>query len=111
MRHLSASLVAGAKLSTGVHPSFSTLPTPSAEEIARAIWQRQHDALEPSTIASMVCWRDPSIPSRYWEEFLKDAEAVLSLFYSKQVLCENGSASIQKPDDISEADSAPDQDY
>jgi hypothetical protein len=94
MRHLSASSVAGAKLSAQVRPSLSASRLLGEEEIARAIWQRQHDALKPSSVASNVCWRDPSLPSRYWEEFLKDARAVLSLFNSKQVLDGNGSACI-----------------
>ncbi len=64
-----------------VHPSILSLETPKAEDIARAIWQRQRDALGPGAIAYNAEWRDQSIPSRFWDEFLLDAYAVLSLLY------------------------------
>ena len=89
MRHLSKSVLADAKLSTDVYPSILILQTPNLEEIARAIWQRQHDTLGRDSIAYNTGWRDPSLPAKYWNEYLEDARAVLSLFYSKHVSYEN----------------------
>jgi hypothetical protein len=57
-----------------------TLETPKAEEIARAIWQRQHATL-PASYGMQ--WRDQAIPARFWNEFLLDAHAVLLLLYEK----------------------------
>lgn len=54
-----------------------TLPDP--EEIARAIWLRQHSALSPDAINYRAKWRDQSIPLKYWDEFVLDAKAVLKL--------------------------------
>ena len=68
-----------------VEHSILTLKTPNVEEIARAIWQRQHDALAPDAIFCDARWRDPSIPSKFWDEFLLDAHAVLSLLYKKHI--------------------------
>jgi hypothetical protein len=59
------------------------LETPKAEEIARAIWQRQHAALSDECLSYHTKWRDESIPSRFWDEFLLDAHAVLLLLYEK----------------------------
>jgi len=67
------------------YPSILILETPNIEDIARAIWQRQRDALHPNAIAHDVGWRDQSIPARYWDEFLLDAQAVLSLFYKEHI--------------------------
>ena len=60
-----------------------TLETPKAEEIARAIWQRQHAALSAECLSYHTQWRDQSIPPRFWEEFLLDAHAVLLLLQEK----------------------------
>jgi len=62
-----------------MQPSLLILETPDVEEIAKAIWQRQHDAVAHDTIAHNTKWRDKSIPALFWEEFLRDAQAVLSL--------------------------------
>jgi hypothetical protein len=56
------------------------LETPKAEEIATAIWQRQHAAL-PASYRTQS--RDQSIPARFWSEFLLDAHAVLLLLHEK----------------------------
>lgn len=58
-------------------PSVLLLETPDIEAIARAIWQRQHDALEARSNAHS--WRDKALPAKFWDEFLLDARAVLSL--------------------------------
>jgi len=60
-------------------------PLPNSEDIARAIWRRQRDALGPDAIACSVEWGDRSMPSKFWNEFLLDADAVLSLFDKKRV--------------------------
>jgi len=60
-----------------------TLETPKAEEIARAIWQRQHAALSAESLSYHTQWRDQSIPPRFWDEFLLDAHAVLLLLHEK----------------------------
>jgi hypothetical protein len=72
-----------------VGPSILMLETPNVEEIARAIWQRQHDALVSDAISYNVKWRDQSIPSRFWDEFLLDAHTVLSLLYKKHLEYQN----------------------
>jgi hypothetical protein len=68
-----------------VRPEHSLLifEKPDVEELAEAIWQRQRDALQPGAIFSNAKWRDQSIPSRFWNEFLLDAQAVLSLLDRK----------------------------
>ena len=66
-------------------PSVLTFETPIDEEIAKAIWQRQHDRLVSDAIFYKVNWRDPSIPSRFWDEFMFDTRAVLSLLYEKHI--------------------------
>ena len=58
-----------------------TLETPDIEDIARAIWRRQYDALGSNSGARD--WRDKIIPSRFWDEFLLDARAVLSFLYKE----------------------------
>ena len=60
-----------------------TLKTPKAEEIARAIWQRQHAALPAESLSYHTQWRDQSVPPRFWNEFLLDAHAVLLLLQEK----------------------------
>ena len=65
--------------------SILTLETPDVEEIAKAIWQRQHDALGSDAIYYNVKWRDQILPSKFWEEFVLDAHAVLMLLYKKRV--------------------------
>jgi hypothetical protein len=52
---------------------------PNSEEVAQAIWKRQHSALSPDAISSNLKWRDVAIPSKYWDEFVLDARAVLAL--------------------------------
>jgi 6-pyruvoyl-tetrahydropterin synthase len=71
------------------HLSTLKLTTPTIEEIARVIWQRQHDALASDAISHDVKWRDESIPCRFWDEFLLDAQAVLMLLYKKHIEHEN----------------------
>ena len=66
-------------------PPILMLETPEVEDIARAIWQRQRDALGPDAIARDVEWRDQSIPAKFWNEFLRDAEAVLRLLHKKHI--------------------------
>ena len=68
-----------------VDPSTLTLETPDVEEIARAIWERQHDTLAPGAIHNNLKWRDQSMPSKFWDEFLLDAHAVLGLLYKKHI--------------------------
>jgi hypothetical protein len=70
-------------------PSVLTLETPDLEDIARAIWQRQHDALNQKTINRDIDRRDQSLPSRYWDEFLLDASAVLSLLQRQHLKYQN----------------------
>lgn len=60
-----------------------TLAAPKAEEIARAIWQRQHAALSAESLSYHQQWRDQSMPPRFWNEFLLDAHAVLLLIHEK----------------------------
>ena len=71
------------------NPSIQMLETPNVEEIARAIWQRQHDALGPDAISYNAKWRDESIPSKFWDEFLLDAHATLLLLYKKHIKYQN----------------------
>jgi hypothetical protein len=59
------------------------LETPKAEEIARAIWQRQHAVLSAESLSYHTQWRDQSIPHRFWDEFVLDAHAVLLLLHEK----------------------------
>lgn len=61
-----------------------TLRMPEVEEIARAIWQRQHDALDAEAVSSSIKWRDQSVPNRFWDEFLLDAQVVLEILFTKQ---------------------------
>jgi hypothetical protein len=60
-------------------PLVLTIELPSVEEIAKAIWKRQHEALNTHALSYNAQWRDSSIPSRYWDQFLLDARAVLLL--------------------------------
>lgn len=66
------------KSRTFIHP-LGGQNFPAPEEIAQAIWYRQHSALSPDAINYRAKWRDHSIPSKYWDEYLLDAEAVLTL--------------------------------
>jgi hypothetical protein len=61
------------------YPQILKFETPDIEEIAKAIWQRQHDALDSKSVARD--WRDHAVPSRFWDEFLLDARAVLAFLY------------------------------
>jgi len=70
-------------------PSVLTLEMPSVEAVAKAIWQRQRDALDPAAIAYNAKWRDPSIPQKFWDEFVLDAYAVLLLLIEKHTEYEN----------------------
>jgi hypothetical protein len=56
---------------------------PKAEEIAQAIWKRQRSTLSPGAIYYNTEWRDHSLPSRYWDDFVLDAHAVLTLLRGK----------------------------
>ena len=68
-----------------VDASILTFETPNVEEIGRVIWQRQHDALASDAISHKLKWREESIPSKFWDEFLLDARAVLLLLYNKHL--------------------------
>jgi hypothetical protein len=72
-----------------VDSSTLTLDTPDVEEIAKAIWQRQHDTLVSDSLFYNTKWRDQSIPSKFWDEFLLDAHAVLSLLFNKHIEYQN----------------------
>jgi hypothetical protein len=72
-----------------VDSSILTLDSPNVEEIAKAIWQRQHDMLVSESIFYNTTWRDKSIPSKFWDEFLLDAHAVLSLLIKKHIEYQN----------------------
>jgi len=63
-----------------IYPLILSSTLPSSEDIAKAIWRRQRDALGADAIAHNVEWRDQSMPAKFWDEFLLDANAVLSLF-------------------------------
>jgi hypothetical protein len=65
--------------------SMLMLEIPSVEEIAKTIWQRQRDALNPDAIHYNVEWRDQSIPANFWDEFILDAHAVLALLCKKNM--------------------------
>ena len=82
----------------GFHPSQSlngsfgqadrlvlTLEMPDVEEIAKAIWERQHNKLPSHALSYQTRWRDESVPDKFWEEFLLDAQAVLQVLYRKHV--------------------------
>lgn len=70
-------------------PSILMLDMPDVEEIAKAIWQRQHDTLASESLFYNATWRDQSIPSKFWDEFLLDADAVLSLLFNKHIEYQN----------------------
>jgi hypothetical protein len=72
-----------------VNSSILTLDTPDVEDIAKAIWQRQHDTLDSNSIFYNTTWRDKSIPLKFWDEFLLDAHAVLSLLFNKHIEYQN----------------------
>jgi hypothetical protein len=65
------------------YPRTLTLDLPDIEDIARAIWQRQHDTLGSNSNARH--WRDTTLPSKFWDEFLLDARAVLSFLTNEHV--------------------------
>ena len=69
--------------------SVLMLEMPSVEDVAKAIWQRQRNALDPAAISYSVQWRDPSIPQKFWDEFVLDAYAVLLLLIEKHTEYEN----------------------
>jgi hypothetical protein len=60
-----------------------TFGIPSIEEIATAIWQRQHSKLGLDAIHYDTKWREQSFPSIFWDNFVLDAHAVLTLLYKK----------------------------
>jgi hypothetical protein len=66
-------------------PPVLTLEMPDVEEIAKAIWERQHNKLPSHALSYQTRWRDESIPHKFWEEFLLDAQAVLRVLYRKHV--------------------------
>ena len=68
-----------------VDSSILTLDTPDVEEIAKAIWQRQRNSLASDSLFYNAKWRDKSIPFKFWNEFLLDAQAVLSVLYKKHI--------------------------
>jgi hypothetical protein len=68
-----------------VDHSVLMLEMPDVEEIARVIWQRQHEALGRDAISHNIKWRDQSIPAKFWDEFLLDAHAVLLLLQNKHI--------------------------
>jgi hypothetical protein len=65
------------------NPLILALETLDVDEIAMAIWQRQRDSLGPDAITHYIKWRDPLVPEKFWNEFVLDAQAVLSLLYRK----------------------------
>ena|SRR6478672_2724073 len=71
-------------------PLVLTIELPSVEEIAKAIWKRQHEAINPDALSYDTQWRDSSLPSRYWDQFLLDARAVLLLIYNMRVTTAEG---------------------
>jgi hypothetical protein len=71
-----------------VYPTILSLETPDAEDIARIIWQRQRAALDPGAIAYNAEWRDQLIPARFWDEFVLDAQAVLSFLFERHTIYE-----------------------
>jgi hypothetical protein len=73
----------GVSTLTAEENEILTLETPKAEEIARAIWQRQHATVSAKSLSYHTQWRDESIPPRFWDEFLLDAHAVLLLLHEK----------------------------
>jgi hypothetical protein len=66
-------------------PLVLTLEMPDVEEIAKAIWERQHNKLRSHALSYQTRWRDESVPYKFWEEFLLDAQAVLQVLYRKHV--------------------------
>ena len=78
-------LAKNARLRADDGPAIVTLKLPDVEEIARAIWQRQHDALDREAITHDLKWRDPSVPTKFWDQFLLDAQAVLAILQKKHV--------------------------
>jgi len=72
-----------------VGSSILTLNTPDVEEIAKVIWQRQHDTMVSASLFYNAKWRDQSIPSKFWDEFLLDAHAVLSFLFNKHIEYQN----------------------
>jgi hypothetical protein len=73
--------------------SILTLVIPDVEEIAKAIWQRQHDALGPEAISRAIKWRDQTVPLRFWNEFLLDAQTVLTFLHEKNIEYQNRNGS------------------
>jgi hypothetical protein len=67
----------------GANPLILTLAPPDVEEIARALWQRQRDALPSDAISYGLKWRDQSAPPKFWDEFFRDAQVILALLYNK----------------------------
>lgn len=65
--------------------SILTLEAPNVEEIARAIWQHQHDAFDSGALCYNAKWRDQFIPSKFRDEFVRDAHAVLTFLYKKHI--------------------------
>jgi|SRR6516162_6799297 hypothetical protein len=82
----------GSKKRIPLEPNVAILmfEAPSLEEIAKVIWQRQHNALPSHAIYHNLNWRDPLVPPKFWEEFLLDARAVLSLLYKKDLEYQKG---------------------
>jgi hypothetical protein len=66
-------------------PLVLTLDMPDVEEIAKAIWERQHNKLPSHALSYQTRWRDESVPHKFWEEFLLDAQAVLQVLYQKHL--------------------------
>jgi hypothetical protein len=65
-------------------PLVLTLEMPDVEEIAKAIWERQHNKLPSHALSYQTRWRDESVPHKFWEEFVLDAQAVMQVLYRKQ---------------------------
>jgi hypothetical protein len=72
-------------------PPVLTLEMPDVEEIAKAIWERQHNKLPSHALAYQTRWLDESVPRKFWDEFLLDAQAVLQVLYRKHVEYESNS--------------------
>ena len=66
-------------------PPVLTLEMPDVEEIAKAIWERQHNKLPLHALSYQTRWLDESVPRKFWDEFLLDAHAILRFLYRKHV--------------------------
>jgi hypothetical protein len=87
------------------HSRILTLELPDVEDIARAIWLRQHSALDSN--ANGRRWRDKGVPSKFWDEFVLDAGAVLALLHEKHIKYQKKRAKHQSYTPICDAHELP----